>query len=269
MKRLAELIFRKMTEEDWDAFHEFDMTVFPDDAMSEEFFFRLLERDRFFSLDLDGEIIGQLVVAPFGENEGHLGRVAIAQRHQGKGYGKILMQKAMDWFKKENLVKVHLNTQDHNSVAQGLYKQFGFERTGTTWHYFVPIETLNPKYEYACQPILPEEIEQVGEKYSSLPAIQIRRLLEYPENPVLTLKDKEGIIKGVCRFTPSFPGCFPFEIDDIDAVDDFLIGLKPYSLPTFNYYRITFYDNENLAQMFEEREYKLHHRLYKMTAILS
>ena len=260
--------FRKMTKEDWRAFHDFDLLSFPDDAMSEEFFLKRLERDGFFSLDLNGEMVGQLVVAPFGENEGHLGRVAIAPNHQGKGYGKVLLRKAMDWFKTENLTKVHLNTQDHNQVAQGLYRQFGFERSGTTWHYFVPIETLNPKHEYTCQRILPEEIEQVGKKYSSLPAIQIKRLLEFPENPVLTLKDKEGGIKGVCRFTPSFPGCFPFEIDDIEAVDDFLIGLSPYALPSFEYYRITFYDNEMLAQLFLERGYRLHHRLYKMTAVI-
>ncbi|MBN2230468.1 MAG: GNAT family N-acetyltransferase [Candidatus Thorarchaeota archaeon] len=261
-----EPMFRKMTEADWEAFHAFDRSAFPDDSMSEEFFFRRLERDGFYSLDVGEEIVGQLIIAPFGENEGHLGRIAIAPTHQGKGYGKYLMRKAMELFKEQGYRRVHLYTQDHNTIAQGLYKQFGFEKSGTSWHYFVPLDTLSPSGEYHCQPVQENEIDSVGERYESLPSLQIRRLLEFPENPVLILKDSEGNLKGACRFTPSFPGCFPFEVDEPGGFDDFIFGLTPYTLPDFDYVRVTFVNNEKLAIICNQRGYKLHHRLYKMTA---
>ncbi|MFW9978154.1 MAG: GNAT family N-acetyltransferase [Candidatus Thorarchaeota archaeon] len=264
-----DISLRKMTTKDWDAFHRFDVLAFPDDTMSEEFFFKRLDRDGFFSLDLKGEMIGQLIISPFGENEGHLGRIAIAPTHQGQGYGNVLLQEAMKWFKDHSLTKVHLYTQDHNKVAQSLYRKFGFEKSGTTWHYFVPLETLRQRKQFKCQPIELDEIEVVGMRYASLPAAQIRRFLEFSEHPVFTLKDDDGSLKGACRFTPSFPGCFPFELDEIDGLDDFLLGLKPYSLPEYDYIRITFVDNEKLSVLCKERGYRLHHRLFKMTASIT
>ncbi|MFX1562477.1 MAG: hypothetical protein ACFFDP_04135, partial [Promethearchaeota archaeon] len=94
-------------------------------------------------------------------------------------------------------------------------------------------------------------------------ATQIRRFID-KGYLVFTLKSLGGKIVGACRFTPSFPGCFPFEIENIDSFDDFISGLRPYSLPQFDFVRVTFTDNDELAQLCNSRSYKLHHLLYKM-----
>ena len=86
---------------------------------------------------------------------------------------------------------------------------------------------------------------------------------------MLTLKDKNSRIVGACRFDPQFPGCFPFEIAETESFDDFINGLRSHSLPTFDYIRITFTDQPKLAELCEERGYKLHHRLYQMMADLT
>ena len=263
-------IIRTMTIEDWKIFHKHDLAIFPDDSINEDWFKKRVERDGFFALDLDGRIIGQLILALFGENEGHLGRIGVSRNHQGEGYGNFLMDYAVDWFRKLKVIKqIHLYTQDHNNVAQNLYKKYGFRISGTTWHYFIPYDSLKPLNIYTCQEIQEDEIDPVGEKYvNTLPAAQIRRFLSYDDFHVLTLKNKNNEIIGACRFTPGFPGCFPFVLDKIDSFDDFLFGLKPYSLPEYDYYRITFTDYPKLAQICEDRNYKLHHRLYKMTLAL-
>ncbi len=260
---------RPMVAADWEQFHKLDVTVFPDDMLPEDWFKKRAERDGCFAMDLDGKVIGQLIVTRFGEDEGHLGRIGVSKEHQGKGFGKMLMKKALEWFHGlGDVKKIHLYTQDFNSTAQGLYTKFGFERSGTTWHYFVPYETLQPLKKYSCQEIEQDEIESVGSLYASLPAAQIERFLEDEEFKVLTLKDDSGKVVGVARFTPGFPGSFPFEIARLDCFDDFVAGMEAFALPEYDYVRVTFTDNHKLAELCDKREYHLHHRLFKMSHVL-
>ena len=262
-------IIRKMREDDWDQFQVHDAETFPDDLVNEEWFKSRVERDGCFMMNLDGEFIGQLIVSRFGDDDGHLNRIGLSKRHRRKGYGHLLMDYAMNWFRSQDGVRsVHLYTQHDNFVAQSLYKEFGFVESGTTWHYFVPFSSLNPSDKYIGEKIKENEIEEVGHRYKSLPAAQIRRFLTYDEYLVLTLKDASGDIQGAARFTPSFPGSFPFEISQIDCFDDFVYGMKEFSLPDFDYVRVTFTDNPDLAELCAKRDYRLHHRLFKMTHIL-
>ncbi len=261
---------RAMRDEDWEQFHKMDAQIFPEDGIEEKFFRKRIEREGFFALTQEGQIIGNLIVTRFGKDEAHLGRIGVAKAEQGKGYGSLLMQHSIEWFRNEGGIReVHLYTQDFNKSAQSLYKKFGFKRAGTTWHYFVPYDTLEPIGMYTCQEILEEEIDSVGSMFPSIPSEAIRRFLSYDDQHVLTLKEESGIIEGVCRFTPSFPGCFPFEISKIDCFDDFVIGIKEFSLPDYDYCRVTFTDLIELAELCEKREYRLHHRLHKMSLQLS
>ena len=149
-------------------------------------------------------------------------------------------------------------------AAQGLYKKHGFTKAGTTLHYFVPYSSIKPKMKFNCQELQEDEIEQVGDKFPTIPSEVIRRYLTSNEYYVLTLKDKSGSIEGFCRFTPSFPGCMPFEITSVECFDDFLAGLMKFKLPEHDYCRVTFTDIPKLAELCENRGYRLHHRLYKM-----
>ncbi|MHA2141506.1 MAG: GNAT family N-acetyltransferase [Candidatus Thorarchaeota archaeon] len=258
---------RLIREDDWPEFQIIDDELFPDDLMDRESFTRIISRGSFFALESDGKIIGMLAVSKFGEDAGHLGRIGVTTSMQNQGLGARLMKHAVDWFRNENLAQAILYTQDHNKHAQHLYKKFGFEVIGTTWHYFVPFRTITPSGNYRCDLIQEDEIELVGRKYHNyLPAAQIRRFLETEGQYVFVLKNKEADIIGACRFTPTFPGCMPFRIDNLDAIDDFLSGLNEHSLPEYDYVRLTFTDNEGLAALCDSRGYKQHHRLYRMMA---
>lgn len=262
-----EYSIRPVEKEDWEAYHQFDEGIFPEDAMRLESFERRAGLGGFFIVESsDGKIIGQLALGKFTETAAHLGRIGVAKSMQNKGLGTMLMEAALDWFKKEEVHQAILYTQDHNTVAQHLYKKFGFTVTGTTWHYFVPFSTINPTGLYTCDKIRDEEIELVSEKYSdSLPVSKIERLLESNGALVLVLKDDQNQIGGACRFGPSFPGCFPFEVDRTEYLDDFVFGIQKHSLAEYDYVRLTFVDNPDLADLCESRGYKLHHRLFQMT----
>ncbi len=270
MQECMEPIIRPMNNDDWTEFEKLDEELFPADRVREESFNAQVDRGAFFALESEGRMVGMLSLARFGEDDGHLGRIGVSKSMQNRGLGAKLMEYAMDWFRNESMSNAILYTQDHNRHAQHLYKKFGFKIVGTTWHYFVPFRTIDSSGKYLCERIQDGEIEAVGEKYGEyLPAAQIRRFLESDDFHVLVLKNYEKDIVGVCRFTPAFPGCFPFQIDGIDCFDDFISCLKLYSLPEFEYIRLTFTDNEDLAVLCDERGYELHHKLYRMKAEVS
>lgn len=262
-----EFLIRPMREEDWSDYEKIDEEIFPEDRVNQESFHKQVTERPFFALEVQGRLAGMLILARFGEDAGHLARIGVTEFLQNRGFGAKLMEYAMSWFRNEKISQAILYTQDHNKHAQHLYKKFGFERVGTTWHYFVPFDSLSPKGNCTGDHIQEDEIEIVGQKYHDhLPAAQIRRFLDSEGQYVLVLKNSSGEILGACRFTARFPGCFPFQIDDLEYLDDFLASLIPHSLPEFDYVRLTFTDNEKLAAICDKRGYKRHHRLYRMKA---
>ncbi len=257
---------RSMKKQDWTAFKPLDTQLFPDDPIEEDHFQRLLETNGLFALTTkNDEIIGYLYVTRFGEDLGHLGRIGVAQAYQNHGLGSRLMEFALQWFQEQGGINtIRLYTQDFNAKAQRLYEKFKFRITGTTWHYIIPFNSIHPQGKYTCHIIQDHEVRILQKRYpDSMPAAQIRRWLER-DSLVLTLKNSQGQIIGVCRFSPSFPGCFPFELDAISCFDDFIHELQKFSLPNYDYVRVTFTDFPELAQLMEHRNYKLHHRLHKM-----
>jgi ribosomal protein S18 acetylase RimI-like enzyme len=265
-----EFLIRPMREEDWMDYEKIDEEIFPDDRVNQESFQKQVAGRPFFALEVEGRLAGMLILARFGEDAGHLARIGVTVSLQNRGFGAKLMECAMSWFRNEKISQVILYTQDHNKHAQHLYKKFGFEVIGTTWHYFVPFNTISPTGNFVCTPIQEDEIESVGKKYHDyLPAAQIRRFIESEDYHILVLKNKAEDVVGACRFTPSFPGSMPFRIDNLDSVDDFIYGMETLSLPEYDYVRLTFTDNAGLAALCDSRGYKLHHKLYRMRAEVS
>jgi diamine N-acetyltransferase len=72
----------------------------------------------------------------FEENNGENGhrfiwRLMVDAEHQGKGYGKAVMQKALDFLStKEDCREIWLSFEPENKGAEKLYLSLGFEHTG-------------------------------------------------------------------------------------------------------------------------------------------
>ncbi|OLS27169.1 MAG: Acetyltransferase YpeA [Candidatus Heimdallarchaeota archaeon LC_2] len=81
--------------------------------------------NKFFLLEQNSEIIGT-VICSFDGRRGYIQHVAVRSEDQNKGYGKILMQKALDYFKSKGLVKVHLMVEKSNSKVVEYYKKLGW-----------------------------------------------------------------------------------------------------------------------------------------------
>lgn len=58
-------------------------------------------------------------------------RIFTAYKTRGKGYGKILIEKSIEFAIKNNLKSIRLDTFSKNISAQEFYKKQGFKYTGT------------------------------------------------------------------------------------------------------------------------------------------
>ncbi|HLY30479.1 MAG TPA: GNAT family N-acetyltransferase [Ktedonobacterales bacterium] len=57
---------------------------------------------------------------------GYLVRIAVHPRAQGKGIGMRLMAEAVRYFRRKDVSRIILNTEEENTRAQRLYEYFGF-----------------------------------------------------------------------------------------------------------------------------------------------
>ena len=81
--------------------------------------------DLFFATLSDGKVVGTVMVGYEG-HRGWLNYLAVAPEHQGKGYGKELVQKAIEELAKLGCPKVNLQVHKANSSAVDFYTHIGF-----------------------------------------------------------------------------------------------------------------------------------------------
>ena len=87
-----------------------------------------------FSLTENNLVVG--VCALFNEGQGtyELARMAVAETHQGKGYGKALIVKGIQKAKELNANKLYLISNTKLETAIALYRKYGFKTIKTGQH---------------------------------------------------------------------------------------------------------------------------------------
>ncbi|MBV1776652.1 ribosomal protein S18-alanine N-acetyltransferase [Burkholderiaceae bacterium DAT-1] len=95
-------------------------------------------------VDVNGEICG-FAVAMQVLDEATLLEVGIAPAHQGKGWGKLLVQEVIDAASESGMAVMHLEVRIANKVARQLYKRLGFQEVGKRRGYYrAPITEATP-----------------------------------------------------------------------------------------------------------------------------
>lgn len=85
--------------------------------------------DLFFVGLLDGKVMGSIMVGYEG-HRGWINYLAIAPENQKHGYGKKLVQKAIDELKKVGCQKINLQVRKNNRGVIDFYKHIGFKEDG-------------------------------------------------------------------------------------------------------------------------------------------
>jgi dTDP-4-amino-4,6-dideoxy-D-galactose acyltransferase len=82
--------------------------------------------DAVFVAEIDHLPVGYLSCHLSGDGKGNIGLVGVSQNSQGKSIGRLLTDKAMNWFVENNVRQVSVVTQGRNFKAQRLYQRCGF-----------------------------------------------------------------------------------------------------------------------------------------------
>ena len=82
--------------------------------------------------DLIGYFVGMEVV-----DEMHLLKIAVAGQYHGRGYGRLLMNRAVAVAREAGMASILLEVRPTNEVAVGLYERTGFRTIGVRKGYYV------------------------------------------------------------------------------------------------------------------------------------
>ena len=130
------LIIRPMTIDDVDEVYIVEEDCFVDpwskDSIRKELKNNLA---RYLVAQLDNKIVGYVGVW-FVVDEGHITNVAVHSDYRGKKIGDRLVKEMVELCKENNLVAMTLEVRASNTVAQNLYRKYGFKMGGIRKEYY-------------------------------------------------------------------------------------------------------------------------------------
>lgn len=128
--------FRRMQINDIDAVYYIEKDLFTDVWSKSSFIYEINNEEYSFPyvLYLNETIIGYFVCWYY-QKELHIGNVAVESKMQGKGYGKLLVEKIFELF--PDYDQAYLEVNINNTAAIGLYEKFGFKILSTRKSYYI------------------------------------------------------------------------------------------------------------------------------------
>ena len=75
-----------------------------------------------------GRVVGSVALRDLGGDTLELKRMYLRQDQRGRGFGKQLLLRALDWARAHDTKVVRLDTSERMVAAQHLYEAYGFER---------------------------------------------------------------------------------------------------------------------------------------------
>jgi len=79
-----------------------------------------------FFADVEGKPVGQIKMVPWWNKFAYIEELVVDTEFRGKGIGRALMMRAIEWAKRQHFPGITLETQDNNVPACMLYKNCGF-----------------------------------------------------------------------------------------------------------------------------------------------
>ncbi|HID21338.1 MAG TPA: GNAT family N-acetyltransferase [Planctomycetaceae bacterium] len=98
-----------------------------------------------FVLEIDGQIAG--FITTWQDREagiGHIPNLALAPQFRGQGYGRKLIQYALDHFRRNGLTHAKIETLVQNAVGRHLYKSCGFREVAWQIHFVADLSEPAP-----------------------------------------------------------------------------------------------------------------------------
>ena len=105
----------------------------PDQSVLESYLFD----SELFVLEESAKILGVLVLKELGADELEIMNIAIEEKHQGKGWGKVLISFGIEEAKKRKAKSLWIATGNSSIAQLALYQKMGFEMAEIRWDHFL------------------------------------------------------------------------------------------------------------------------------------
>ena len=109
-----------------DLWRKCNLTVPQNDPVEDIHRKLVFQPDLFFVALFDGKVIGSIMVGYEG-HRGWMNYLAVLPEHQRRGYGRKLVEKAVDELKRLGCLKVNLQVRRSNVSVVEFYKHLGFK----------------------------------------------------------------------------------------------------------------------------------------------
>lgn len=104
-------------------------------------------RQQIWIVEMDGKIVGSIAIVDAGNNEAQLRWLLLTQETRGKGLGKELMKRVLDFCREKRYGNVFLWTIDALVAAQSIYLRHGFSVTEEKRHIMWGVEVNEQRYD--------------------------------------------------------------------------------------------------------------------------
>ncbi len=129
--------FRKLTIEDLEDIYYIERASFTSPWTKDAFIHELTENPyaTYIGLEVDGKLVAYggywLII-----DEAHITNIAVLPEYRGKKLGEKLLRKMLDEIVEHGGIRVSLEVRVSNTVAQNLYRKFGFVTGGIRKGYY-------------------------------------------------------------------------------------------------------------------------------------
>jgi ribosomal protein S18 acetylase RimI-like enzyme len=84
----------------------------------------------------EGAVLGYISTRlDYEAGKGRIPNLAVDRAVRGRGIGRLLIEYALDYFRREGMAFVMIETMENNPVGQHLYPSCGFAETGRQIHF--------------------------------------------------------------------------------------------------------------------------------------
>jgi N-acetylglutamate synthase-like GNAT family acetyltransferase len=109
------------------------------------------ERERIWIVEKDGQIAGSIAIVEASEKEAQLRWMLLTPELRGRGLGKFLVQKALEFCQAQRYATVYLWTVSLLTAATGLYQSVGFRLTEQKTHQIWGAELTEQRYDLTLE----------------------------------------------------------------------------------------------------------------------
>jgi len=134
---MSNVLIKPMSEEDIDGVLNIEEKSFTTPWSREAFIMEVKKNNlaKYVVAEANGRIVGYggmwLII-----DEGHITNIAVDPEYRGKGIGNLILDGLVNICKEKGIERITLEVRRSNTVAQGLYRKYGFDDCGIRPGYY-------------------------------------------------------------------------------------------------------------------------------------